>query len=242
VFGFRRPRPGSGPRQPRRRQRHADEAQRGAPPATLKAVKLTDLELAAHESAVIPGMMSVKCAQMLYSLCYMQTIPGHVVEIGSWQGYSTSFLARAVRDSHNGRLFAIDHFRGNVGKEDHYVVGEGDLSDLRANFEANLKRVDLWDHVTLLDMPNDQAVPKLREALGAECGVRFLLIDGDHTKEGVQKDINLFFPLLVPQGAIVVFDDFSTNCPGLVEACDELLATRQVQRRFSYRNTLVVML
>ncbi len=232
MFGFR-------PRKKRTRKQRTEPQL----PASLKSVTLTDLEDAAEESSSIPGMMSVKCAQMLYSLCYMQTTPGDVVEIGSWQGYSTSFLARAVRDSGNGRLFAIDHFRGNVGKEDHYVVAQGDLSDLRANFEANLKRVNLWDHVTLFDMPNDQAVPKLQQAIGPTPGIRFLLIDGDHTKAGVQKDINLFFPLLVARtGAIVVFDDFSTNCPGLVEACDELLATRPVHRKFSYRNTLVLML
>lgn len=230
-FGRKRPDP---PRPARRRREDlADLAQ-------LQHTTLTDLERAADESASIPGMMSVKCAQMLYTLCYMQTVPGDVVEIGSWQGYSTSFLARAVRDSGNGRLFAIDHFRGNVGKEDHYVVGRDDLGDLRVNFEANLKRMGLWDHVTLFDMPNDRAVTKLREALPQLPGVRFLLIDGDHTQSGVQKDIDLFFPLLLP-GAIVVFDDFSTNCPGLVEACDQLLASCSFSRKFSYRNTLVVM-
>lgn len=186
-------------------------------------------------------MMTAKCAQLLYTLCYMQTLPGDVVEIGSWQGYSTSFLARAVRDSGNGRLFAIDHFQGNVGHEDKYVVGRDDLSDLRGNFEANLRRLDLWDHVTLLDMPNDQAAVALRGQLQQPGGVRFLLIDGDHTQAGVQKDIDLFFPLLLP-GAIVVFDDFSTHCPGLVAACDALLASRTFARRLSYRNTLVVML
>lgn len=238
MFGFsRRRHRSSGPRAAGRRG-----GARHEPMPSLRHAALPDLEAAVEQSASIPGMMSPKNAQMLYALCAAQLAEGDVVEIGSWQGYSTSFLARAVRDTGNGRLFAIDHFRGNVGREDQYVVGQADLSDLRANFEANLRRVGLWDHVTLLDMPNDQAAPLLAGRLPSGRGVRFLLIDGDHSRAGVEKDIELFFPLLIPSGAIVVFDDFSIHCPGLVEACDQLLATRPVRRRFAYRNTLVIVL
>ena len=207
-------------------------------PVLPRAGELPDLERYANESAAVPGMMHPKCAQLLYALCAQQLIAGDVAEVGSWQGYSTSFLARAVRDTGNGRLFAIDHFQGNPGHEGKYVVGEGDLSDLRGQFEANLRGLGLWEHVTLLDMPNEQAAGQLQQ-MTPPPKLRFLLIDGDHTRAGVQRDIDLFFPLLLP-GATVVFDDFSTQCEGVAAALDELLTTRQVQRRFAYRNTLVV--
>ena len=179
-------------------------------------------------------MLSSESGKFLYALCYMQQITGDVVEVGSWQGYSTSFLASAVRDSENGRLYAIDHFHGNVGKEDRYRVGADDLSDLRANFERNMRQLGLWDNLTLLDMPNEAAVTRLPGR-----NVRFLFIDGDHTREGVTKDIELFFPLLLP-GAIAVFDDFAARFPGVVEASDELLDRTPVRRVFSYSNTLVL--
>lgn len=197
---------------------------------------LTSIDELVNRAASIPRMLSSESGKFLYALCYMQQIAGDVVEIGSWQGYSTSFLASAVRDSGNGMLYAIDHFRGNVGKEDRYRVGTDDLSDLRANFERNMRQLGLRDHLTLLDMPNEQAVKRL-----AGRNVRFLFIDGDHTREGVQKDIGLFFPHLLP-GAIVVFDDFAARFPGVVEATDELLGRTPVRRVFSYRNTLVLSL
>lgn len=181
-------------------------------------------------------MLSSESGKFLYALCYMQQITGDVVEVGSWQGYSTSFLASAVSDSGNGRLYAIDHFRGNVGKEDRYRVGADDLSDLRGNFERNMRQLGYWDDLTLLDMPNEEAVARLTGS-----NVRFLFIDGDHTREGVTKDIRLFFPLLL-QGAIVVFDDFAARFPGVVEATDELLDRTPARRVFSYRNTLVLSL
>ncbi|HEY9033897.1 MAG TPA: class I SAM-dependent methyltransferase, partial [Pseudomonadales bacterium] len=122
----------------------------------------------------------------------------------------------------------------NVGKENYYVVGKEDLSDLEGNFLNNMKRIGLLDSVTLLNMPNDEAEKQLKETR-----IRFLFIDGDHTKEGVEKDIQLFFPRLIP-GAIVVFDDFSGHFPGLIDAVDKLIAGRKFSRVMSYHNTLVL--
>jgi hypothetical protein len=57
----------------------------------------------------------------------------------------------------------------------------------------------------------------------------------------VERDIALFFPLLVP-GAIVVFDDFTGAFPGVVDAVDELVARSKFQRVFSFENTVVIKL
>jgi predicted O-methyltransferase YrrM len=197
---------------------------------------VTHVDDLVNQAEPIPRMLSAESGKFLYALCYMQELEGDVVEVGSWQGYSTSFLASAVRDSGNGTLYAIDHFRGNVGKEDRYRVGSDDLSDLRANFERNMTRLGLRERIELLDMPNDEAVQRLTGR-----NVRFLFVDGDHTREGVAKDIRLFRPLLLP-GAIVVFDDFAARFPGVAEATDERLERTPARRAFSYRNTLVVQL
>ena len=186
--------------------------------------QIIDLESLAQISLSIPGMISPHSGQMLYSLCYMQQLQGDVVEIGSWQGRSTSFLARAVKNSENGVFYAIDHFKGNTGKEHFYRVGKEDLSDLKTGFISNMERLGLSDAVQLLDMPNDQAVQSLQNTR-----IRFLFIDGDHSKEGVEKDIRLFFPLLL-EGAIIVFDDFSENFPGLLVAVDSLLDALERER------------
>lgn len=203
-----------------------------APETPLPGVP--DFEELAQAAASTPSMLSRQTAFALYLLCYLQELAGDVVEIGSWQGYSTTFLAKAVRDSGNGTLYAIDHFRGNAGKEQYYVVGQPDLSDLRQGFEKNLRRLALWDAVHLLDMPNEEAARHLE---GVK--IRLLFIDGDHTREGVEKDIRLFLPLVLP-GGFVVFDDFAPHVPGLVEAVDRLMSTQGFARAFSYRNTLVL--
>ena len=67
-------------------------------------------------------MISPEAAELLYGMVVAQNVEGDVLEIGSWQGKSTSYLARAVLDSRNGQMFAIDHFMGNAGKENLYFV------------------------------------------------------------------------------------------------------------------------
>lgn len=196
--------------------------------------KIVDIERLASISLSIPGMVTPQSGQMLYSLCLMQEARGDVVEIGSWQGRSSSFLARAARDSKNGRFFAIDHFRGNIGKENNYVVGKQDLSDLKMNFLSNMRKLGLESSVNLLDMSNAEA------AVNFEPGqIRFLFIDGDHTAEGVSKDIELFVPKLAP-GAIVVFDDFSEAFPGLLKEVSFFLDNNNIRNCFYYKNTLVI--
>lgn len=202
--------------------------------ARLERTTITDVQDLVEDASSIPGMLPEETGRLLYALCYMQETPGDVVEVGSWQGYSTSFLARAVMDSKNGRLYAVDHFKGNLGKESRYVVGKTDLSDLKDRFAANMERLGLREHVRLLAMPGDRAAEEL---VGHE--VRFLFIDGDHTRAGVENDIRLFFPLLVP-GAIVVFDDFTGDFPGLVEALDRLIAESDFRRVYALDKTLVL--
>ena len=204
--------------------------------AVLDKRGISSLEAIAASASSIPGMLSEDSGKILYVLCATQLLEGDVVEIGSWQGYSTSFLGRAVRDSRNGSFFAIDHFRGNEGKQGYYVVDKTDLSDLRMNFERNMRSIGIWDDIELLDMPNREAAARLEGR-----SVRFLFIDGDHSRVGVEADITLFFPLL-KSGSIVVFDDFSEEGIDLVEAVDALLERQPVSRAFSYPNTLVLVL
>jgi predicted O-methyltransferase YrrM len=200
--------------------------------------RVTELERLAAMGETIPGMLSEESGKFLYALCYTQQLEGDVVEIGSWQGYSTSFLARAVSDAGNGQMYAIDHFKGNVGKERFYVVDKADLSDLSQKFRENMVRLGLADAVKMLAMPNQEAAEQLRRD---SVRVRFLFIDGDHSREGVRRDVDLFFPFLM-KGSIVVFDDCSPTAPGVIEVIDELFRNGKVTRAFAYANTLVAVI
>lgn len=195
--------------------------------------KVTDIDSLADLAETVPGMVETINARFLFVLAFSQTIKGDVIEIGSWQGRSTSFIARAVELSNNGSFFAIDHFKGNVGKEDSYKVDKSDLSDLEILFNANMRRLNLEKAVTLINKPVDEAYQELQNR-----EIRFLFIDGDHTEFGVNRDINLFYPNLL-DNAIVVFDDFSKNFPGVIKVVDQLIKEGRFKRSFVYDNTFV---
>lgn len=205
-----------------------------SPYKNLTTKDVIDLDALAVISESIPGMISSKVGQFLYSLCYMQDVEGDVVEIGSWQGRSTSFLARAVKESCNGEFLAIDHFKGNEHSKKHYQIGKEDLSDLEEGFKNNMMHLGLNEDITLLNMPNDEAVKLIQNRK-----IRFLFIDGDYSLAGVSKDVSLFFPLLI-KGSIIVFDDFAPECDGVVKIADILLNKMTFSRYFSFGRTLVL--
>ncbi len=196
---------------------------------------IIDVEQLGTMSLAIPGMITPEAGKFLFTLCYMQDLKGDVVEIGSWQGRSSSFLARAVKESKNGNFYAIDHSEGNKGKEEFYTV-DGSLNNLKENFRENLSKFGLMDTVNLLDMVNTDASIQLKDKT-----IRFLFIDGDYTKDGVTKDIELFFPKL-KKGSIVVFDDYFEGFNGLLEAVDEVFEKYSFERVFYFRHTLVIKL
>ncbi len=84
-------------------------------------------------------------------------------------------------------------------------------------------------------MTNELAEKQLQDTK-----IRFLFIDGDHTKHGVEKDIDLFFPKLMP-GSIIVFDDYSQYYPEVVETVDKLVSSQKFSRVMTYKHTLVLL-
>lgn len=199
--------------------------------------RIIDVYKLSHLSEDIRGMIDARAGEELFSLAYMQALAGDVVEVGSFQGRSTFFLGAAVRASRNGHLYAIDHFKGNKGKEHFYVVGSKDLSDLEGGFRRNIQRAGLSEVVTLFNEPNHQAAAKI-----ADQSVRLLFIDGDHTAQGVAKDLELFLPKL-RKDAIIVFDDYDrVDFKGLVDEVNRFVARTEVKRKYLLGRTLVVQL
>ncbi len=90
-----------------------------------------------------------------------------------------------------------------------------------------------------LKMPSEHAAPMLKKILSSDGSpAELIFIDGDHSYEGVKKDILDYFPLLA-SGGIMVFHDYlppidEDNCdaiffhhagtePGIRKACKELM-------------------
>ncbi|MEX0958153.1 MAG: class I SAM-dependent methyltransferase [Burkholderiales bacterium] len=193
------------------------------------------LDQLALQIEAVPGMMSPEGGALLFLLAATQRARGDIVEIGSWQGRSTIYLAKGAKVSGNGSVFAIDHFLGNPGKEALYRLDGRDLSDLEAGFRRNIHTFGVNELVELLPMPSAEAAVVLA---ARPVQARLLFIDGNHEYEAVRADYEAFSPSLI-QGALVVFDDCSLAFPGVVQFTEELTAAGTIRPLFTYGNTFV---
>jgi predicted O-methyltransferase YrrM len=135
---------------------------------------------------------------------------GHsrIVEIGSWQGRSTTVLA-----SHTpGRVWAVDTWQGSE-----------EIAHLLAN------KPEDWLYKTFLDNTKGltNIVPLRMTSLeGAEIlndsGQKFdmIFIDAAHDYESVKADIEAWLPLVEP-GGLLCGHDYATGWPGVMQAVDE---------------------
>ena len=135
-------------------------------------------------------------ARVLFGLAYAGPGEGAIVEIGSFTGRSTIFLAKGSLAAGREGVTAIDpHLYPPRATE----RAPGETTSERA-FRQNLERMGVTSHVDVRIQRSEEAA---REWKGP---VRLLWIDGDHTYPSVRMDFDLWSPLLVPGGAIVMHD------------------------------------
>jgi cephalosporin hydroxylase len=120
--------------------------------------------------------------------------PRTVVEIGTAAG--GSFYAWcAVADS-TARVISIDLPGGSFGGG----YAEADIPRLRSYGRAGQR---------LSFIRADSHLESTRERVSAALDgepINFLMIDGDHTYDGVRRDFELYAPLLAPKGTVAFHD------------------------------------
>jgi predicted O-methyltransferase YrrM len=123
------------------------------------------------------------------------------VEIGSFKGRSTAFMAVEIANSgKNIRFDCIDpmkltsHYIESARNNPAEFEGYGE-----SNFHARLQPVK--DYYNLIALPSDEAVELYEDG-----SIDFLLIDGDHSYEAVKRDIINWLPKM-RSGGLIAGDD-----------------------------------
>lgn len=128
--------------------------------------------------------------------------PRHVVELGSFGGFSTCCLGLALRDHSPGSiLHAVDTWQGDPHAGFYSEDVWGQFSRLRS-------ALGLEDVIVPMRMTFEEAAAKISEPID------LLHIDGWHTFQAVRHDLNLFRSKLAP-GATVIFHDVNTHFVGM---------------------------
>jgi predicted O-methyltransferase YrrM len=134
-------------------------------------------------------------ARRLYLLAKEGPGEGAIVEIGSFLGNSTIFLAAGARSGRGEVVHAIDPHSPESMTQ---VPGDPDVS---ARFLSNLERFRVRDRVVY------HRLQSVRTAAEWNAGpVRLLFVDGLHTYDSVRDDFNAWQPHLGSRWT-VVFDD-----------------------------------
>jgi predicted O-methyltransferase YrrM len=152
-----------------------------------------EAERARQRAASVEGWLSDAQGRALFRAAAATTGRGAIVEIGSWKGRSTTWLASGARLA-GRRVYAIDPHRRS--REYPGVETEHE-------FLANLARNGLTAVVEPLVMSSEEAAARIAGP------VELLFIDGDHSYEAVRRDAELWLPRLI-DGGTVMFHDVAT--------------------------------
>jgi hypothetical protein len=164
--------------------------------------------------AELAGLISKEIGETLRG--YAAKVPREraIVEIGSYKGKSTCYLATGAQSGGGAHVWAVDPWdtAGNV-------TGRFGYADpaTREAFERQVSLVGMGAHITAV---KGFSVAVARSWTGPPIGL--LYIDGDHSERAVRGDYVAWREYLTP-GAIVIFDDFDTpRNPGVRAALERL--------------------
>jgi predicted O-methyltransferase YrrM len=139
---------------------------------------------------------------VLYALARYGPGAGEIVEIGTWQGLSTLYLAAGSKVAGREQVTTIDP----------------DTADNWATVHRNLLYAGVADWVTVLTAESTAAA---REWAGQP--IRLLYLDGDHHYEQVVRDFQAWQSFVAPGGVVAFHDALEPRWPGVSQAIDELL-------------------
>lgn len=173
----------------------------------------------------IPGWMYPAELAWLYDqAAAAQTI----VEVGVWQGRSTAALcfgaqAFAARTALAPAVFAVDHFQGSPGERAHAAAATpAGSAALQLAARRNLSP---WIELGLCWLVPAGSVFAARqlEPLFAHRPIDLLVLDGDHSEEGLTQDLTAWLPLVRPGGRVCGHDYGKSRFPGVTAAVDRCL-------------------
>jgi hypothetical protein len=131
------------------------------------------------------------------------------VEVGSWKGKSSSFMAVEIANSgKNIDFYCVDHFLGDEQA--------GWNSSLYQIFMSNME--PLKDYYKVLNMPSVEAAEKFEDL-----SLDFVFIDAAHDYENVKKDVLAWKPK-VKIGGVLAGHDYNDLHPETIKAVDEVLS------------------
>lgn len=147
----------------------------------------------------VDGWLGRAEGRLLYRLAGEADPAGTIVEIGSWHGRSTIWLAAGAVTGRGAPVVAVDPHTGTHLRSD----GASTEPVLR----ENLARAGLANQVEIVVATSEVAAADWSRPIS------LLWIDGDHSYESALRDFQLWEPHLLPDAVVALHDTFVTTGP-----------------------------
>lgn len=147
----------------------------------------------------VEGWLDPDEGRLLYCLAAEADPTGHIVEIGSWHGRSTIWLAAGAQAGRGAHVVAIDPHVGTHLRE------EGATTD--QILHTNLVQAGVRDQATILVTTSEVAAADWSRPIS------LLWIDGDHEYESARRDYLLWEPHLMSDAVVALHDTFVWSGP-----------------------------
>jgi hypothetical protein len=182
----------------------------------MNSVAGNQLQVTLNQVANTEGWLTLQEAKLLYKVARLID-EGCIVEIGCYRGRSTVALGSAVLDKPDVSVYALDphsSFTGECGGE----FGPED----RGEFFRTMLNSGCYKTVHLINLSSEVVTPGWTE------DVSFLWIDGDHSLEGIKRDVECWMPHL-SECAYLAFHDTTKPNLGPHVMVNQLLGSGQFQ-------------
>lgn len=184
----------------------------------------------------VEGWLNMTDGYVLMQLAKDGPEEGEIVEVGSFLGLSTCWLAMGSKAAGREKITAVDHF---LGSKEHQKGKKAECDVLVEQgttfyqFQENLKSVEVDDHVTPVRASSVEA------AKDWEKPVRLLFLDGDHEYESIKADFEAWEKFVIPGGCICIHD--VDTWPGVTQFYYEMLEAMPQYRQVSAVHSLRVL-
>jgi len=169
------------------------------------------LRLAAEAA---PGFMPAEEGFALYAAAYDAARHGPVLEIGSYCGKSTVYLAAAARE-YGQLVISVDHHRGSEEHQPGWEYHDPALVDPHTNridtlptFRRVLYDAGVEDTVVAIVARSRTVAAIWSTPLG------MVFVDGGHTVSAATEDYNGWSPHIVVDGLLAIHDVFPDPADG----------------------------
>lgn len=132
----------------------------------------------------------------------------NVLEIGAFEGASTTWILDNLLQNPESKIITIDSFEGGIEHQDTSSDWNKPLSTLEETFLSNIEKTGRMKQLELIKSYSYPALIRLNAEKKHEFD--FIYVDASHMARDVLGDAVLAWPML-KEGGIMIFDDYNWN-------------------------------